>query len=213
MADKSSIEAVAESPHVISTSVKVIQAVMYSIAAGIIIYFATWAADKVPKYGVTTTDTPIQVTSWISTLIQTVLGIDASNITLESLVLYLAIFAIVFFAISDIMEMFSTFSTTTAWVIGFALALIAGVLKVYPMIAGFFGIAAGIGALGILIIIAGAIVAAVTLNLGIGGTVRKWRAQRQMEIEGLKAYKGGRRVTDAIAGLKEIETGLAAGEK
>lgn len=196
----------------ISSSSKVGWAALWVIVAGLIIWGTFYLASLVPKVGVSTTSTPIQVTSWIGTLIETVLGISAASLTLESLVLYLAIFMIIFFAISDILEMFSTFSTTTAWIIGFALALIAGVSKVYLSIAGFLGVAAGIGAFGIVIIIIGSVVAAVTMNVGVGSTLRKWRMERQAEIEGMKAYKGGRKVSDAITALKEVEKGLAKDE-
>jgi hypothetical protein len=129
------------------------------------------------------------------------------------LIIRLAVFAILFFAFSDILTMFSTFQDATAYAVGFGLALIASVAKIVEGISHLFAAAAGLGAIGIVVIIIWSLFAAVTLHLGIGGSLRKWRLQRQAEIEGMKATQGTARVTSAIRGLKEVEGAFTEEEK
>ncbi|MEK6855692.1 MAG: hypothetical protein AABX66_00890, partial [Nanoarchaeota archaeon] len=80
-------------------------------------------------------------------------------------------------------------------------------------LATIMGFAVGIRALGIVLMIVGGIAAAVTLNLGIGGAARRWRMNRQAEIEGMKSEKGSSKVKNAISGLKEVESAFSKGEK
>lgn len=197
----------------LSTAGKIILGLGTVIIAAFILWGAYQLAKLVPPIGEIATSTPISAPAWLNSIIRTVLIGDVAPLTLESIVLFLAIFVIIFFAISDILEAFSTFSPAVAWSIGFGIALIAGVTKVVATVGGLFGLAAGIGAFGILLIILGALGAAVTLNLGIGGPVRKWRLMRQAEIEGMKAEKGAGRVKSAIGALKEVEGAFGKGEK
>ncbi len=123
------------------------------------------------------------------------------------------IFAILFFALSDIVSLFSTFSEVTSWVIGFGLALIAGVTKIVGSIAGIFAIVGLMGAIGISIIIIAAIGAAVILNLSIGGPLKRWQERRQSEIESFKTAKGFDKVADFIGGAKKGAEAAGAGEE
>jgi len=145
---------------------------------------------------------------WLESASGVVLG-SSSPLTVEQFILHLAVFFILFFAFGEILALFSIFSTSTAWVISFFLSMIAGVSRVIPLIAALMAGTAGLGAIGISIIILTAIFSAVTLHIGIGAGLRRWRLNRQVEIEGLKAEKGTAGVTAAIKGLKDIKDALA----
>jgi hypothetical protein len=168
--------------------------------------------DAIQSIGATATSTPINPPGFLETTMNVVLGTpEQTQWTWEQLILRLAIFLILMFALADIIKMFSTFSEPTSWVIGFCLAIVAGVTKFIDWIVVIMGVTAGIGAIGIFLIIAAAIFAAVTLNWGIT-PLFKWRMRRQSEIESMKAEKGTSRVTSAISGMKNIEKSLSSGE-
>ena len=194
--------------------------ILLGIAAIIVVLLIIWGAvelannlpESVKSIGATATTTPIQAPAFLDTIITVILG-DGANLSWESLILYLAIFAILFFALSDIVSLFSTFTEATSWVIGFGLAVIAGVTNIIHSIAGIFAITAGIGAIGISIIIIAAVGAAVILNLGIGGPLRKWQHARQVKIDKFKAERGFGKVTSFIKGAKEGAETAGAGEK
>ena len=194
---------------------KILLGFLFLIIAILIIIGVIFAVknlpDKIRAIGATATNTPIQLPSPLAKAFNIVLGI-VSPITVEQLVLFLAIFVIIFFGLGELVSMFSTFSEATSFIIAFGLAIIAGVTKVISVIASYAALTAGIGAIGILLIIVGAIAAAITLNLGVGGAVRRWRMRRQVEIEAMKSEKGTGRVTSALKGLKEVEKELAGKE-
>ena len=197
----------------LSAPVKILLGLLVVIVAIAIFVGAVKLAQIAPKVGETVTNTPILMPGWLATAVNAIIGPFATgSITLEGLVLRLAIFAIIFFGVSEIIMLFSTFTTATSYLIGFGLALIAGVTKGINAIAGIFTVAAGLGALGIALIILGALASAVTLNLGIGGWIRRWRMERQMEIEAMKSDEGTGRVTSAIKGLKQVERSFSGGE-
>src|SRR3989344_8122397 len=154
---------------------KVLFGIFSIIIAILIIWGGVTFAKWVPSVGESVTSTPIAAPSWVNDVLRIGLGIGGENdITWENVILHLAIFMILFFALSDIVSMFSSFSETTSWIIGLGLALIAGVTRVITAIAGMMGLTAGIGALGIMIIVVASIAAAVALNLGLGGAIRRW---------------------------------------
>lgn len=196
----------------VSTAAKVLWGLVAIIGVIAIWFIVAWLIKVVPKVGTPVTSTPItNIPQIVESFLGIVLDMSGTVITVELLILHLAIFVIIFFAMSDIIALFSTFSETTSWVIGFGLAVIAGVTNVIGYIAGIMGIAAGIGAIGILLIIIGAVASAVTLNLGIGGAVRRWRLMRDADVRAFKAEAGGVEVAGTIRALKK--TGKAYGEK
>ncbi len=175
------------------------------IILGFLLY--NYLPESIKSVGQTATTTPINPPSALETTFNILLGASETQWTWEELILKLVIFFILFFALSDIISMFSTFSEATSWVIGFGLAVVAGVTKFIPWIVNIMGFTAGLGAVGIALIVGGAIFAAVTLNLGIT-PLFKWRMTRQNEIEAMKSEKGTSKVTSAIKGLKKIEKEL-----
>ena len=198
----------------LSVPVKILLGLLFIVIAITIFFWAVKLAQIVPKVGETATQTPIAMPGWIAKTVNAIIGpFDAGSITLEGLILRLAIFVIIFFGLGELVALFTTFSDATSYLISFGLALIAGVTKIINFVVGLFGIVAGVGALGIALIIIGGLISAVTLNLGIGGWLRRWRMERQVEIEAMKSEKGTGRVTSAIAGLKEVEKSFAKGEK
>ncbi|MEJ2267626.1 MAG: hypothetical protein P8X70_00945 [Nanoarchaeota archaeon] len=76
-----------------------------------------------------------------------------------------------------------------------------------------FALTAGIGAIGIGIIIICAVFAAVTLNIGIGKPLREWRQARQIEIQQFKTRKGFDQVSSFITGAKQVSESAAKGQK
>ena len=125
------------------------------------IYFVT---NVLPKVGESATQTALNMPDWLDSTVGLVLG-QAATGTVESLVLSLAVFFILLFALGDIINQFSSFNEGISWIIAIGLALIAGVTKMVSIIVGWFGITAGIGAFGIGVIVIGAILTAVALNL------------------------------------------------
>ncbi len=183
--------------------------ILIGLISLLVVGFIIWGAvqfvnsDFIPKVGTDKTNKIVDMPNWLQDMFSVLLGIS-ENPTWEGLVLYIAIFLILSFTFSEIVSLFSTFSETTSWVIGFGLAIIAGVTKIIPYLAGFFGLTAGVGAVGIIIIILASIFAAVVFNIGLGKTLRKWRWDRQAEIDAVKTSQGAKKASDAIRGLKEV---------
>jgi|SRR3989338_8081128 len=197
----------------LSAPVKILLGLLVVIVAIAIFVGAVKLAQIAPKVGETVTNTPILMPGWLATAVNAIIGpFAAGSITLEGLILRLAIFVIIFFALGELIALTTSFQQATAYLISFGLALIAGVTKIINLVAGLFGVVSGLGALGIALIILGGLVSAVTLNLGIGGWIRRWRMERQMEIEAMKSDEGTGRVTSAIKGLKQVERSFSGGE-
>lgn len=195
--------------------------ILIGVGAFIGLVFVIWVASLLLDFfqssniglfsiGSTASRTTIEI-SWVQDVASVVLG-TTPPLTVEKLILFLAIFFIMFFALGEILSIFTIFSGTTSWVIAFGLAIIAGVTKIISVVSFFMAGAAGIGAFGILVIIGTAIVSAVLLHLGIGGAVRKWRLMRQAEITTFKSGKGAIKTSAAIKSLKKIEGALEEGE-
>jgi len=183
--------------------------ILFVILAGIILWATIYFAQKVPDFGIAKPAATINVDlRWYTQVPAFMLGIRGT-VDISALIISLMIFLIMFVAISDILQMFSTFSEGVSWIIGFAIAGIAGVGGAVTVVSQIFGVAAGISAAGIALIIFGSLAAAVTLNLGIGGRMRQWRSERQAEVEGMKSEKGASKVANAIKGLKKVEESLA----
>ncbi|MAG37821.1 hypothetical protein CMI45_00330 [Candidatus Pacearchaeota archaeon] len=188
----------------LGTSVKVLISIGIAILALAVIWGVYAYAASLPQIGATTTSKAIiSEDSAVGGILSAILGVE--GISLESLILHLAVFAIIMFAVADIVTVFSSFSEGTSWVIGAGFALIAGVTNILPWVAGLFATGAAIGAFGIVIIVIAAFVAAVSLNVGVGRTLRKWRLTRQIEIESMKSGKGAASVASAIRGFKKAD--------
>jgi hypothetical protein len=187
------------------TSVKVLISIGIAILALAVIWGVYAYAESLPSVGETATGaTIIEKESFVGKILISLLGV--TEISLESLILHLAVFAIIMFAVADIVTVFSSFSEGTSWVIGAGFALIAGVTNILPWVAGLFATGAAIGAVGITLIVIAAFVAAVSLNIGVGRTLRKWRLTRQLEIEAAKSGEGAASVASAIRGFKKADT-------
>ena len=111
---------------------------------------------------------------------------------------WLAFFAVIFVASADIIQTFGFLSPMTAWITGFALAIVLSVTRTISMLAlAMFGILSGLGAIAIIIIIGSAFFAAVVVHLGAGGFA-SWIARRQVMM------KAARGETEALAGLETL---------
>lgn len=193
------------------TGKAVLVAIVMFIAAilvlGIVLWAGIYTINHLPaalkNIGSTATSTPISENGIIGTVAKVVLGV-APPITYEQLILFIAIFLILMFALADLIQLLSTFSETTSWVIAFGLAIIAGVTKMIYYIAGIFGITAGIGAVGIAIIIIMAIIAGVVINIGFGKAIQKWALQRQIGVTSAKVAKGFGKASAAAKGLRDM---------
>ncbi len=179
----------------------VILAVSVGIIAGSI-----WIINHLPAnikaWGAAKTTTQIKADGIVGILTKVILGME-TPITYEGLVLFLAIFFILFFALGDILRLFTTFNEVTSYVIAAGLGVVAGVTGVIRGISLIFGITAGIGAVGIMIIILAGIVVAVLVNIGLGTRLQAWAQERRINIEGMKAKAGAGRVKDALSFLKD----------
>jgi hypothetical protein len=77
------------------------------------------------------------------------------------------IFFMLFFAFSDVIYSFTTFSKTTSYVLGFGFAVIAALTKgVLALTRFFFGITAALGALAVAVVVIIAFVAFVAVHTG-----------------------------------------------
>jgi len=180
----------------------------------LIVYLTKWIVNLVRDVGLEASSAIITLPGFLVGLANILLGLDASgSVLVSALVVHIAVFAILFFALSDIIHGFSAFSEMVSYIIGFGLALILGATGAVGLIGGIFGVTAGIGALGIAIIVLASVFAAVVLHLGVGKSLQKWRLNRQMQIEVHKAMKGSSKAADAIRGLKEIQKSMKEGEK
>lgn len=199
----------------LTTGFKVLMGVLALLAVILIIWGGVWLVNHLPSViksaGATASQTPINAPNFVNSIATVGLGAEAIT-SWENLILYLAIFIILFFAFSDIVNLFSTFTETTSWVIGFGLAIIAGVTKTISWIAGIFAITAGIGAVGIAIIVCTAVFAAVVLHLGVRGPLQRWQKARQIEIDAFKSQSGFGKVTEFIRGAKSGAEAAARGE-
>src|SRR3989338_7858905 len=147
--------------------------------------------------------------SWVGTiLLKIMLGMPGPEVFAEDLALYLAVFIILLFAFGEILNIFSMFTESTAWIIAFALSVIAGVTGLTSTLAVIFAGAVALGTLGIVIILATA-----TLHIGIGKTLRTWRINRQIDIEGQKSGEGAAKVEQAITSLKGTQRAYARDEE
>lgn len=181
------------------------------------VYAVRFGVEKTwwPRIGVEATSTPIDTSGPIGKVIVWIMGGSSTTdnlITWEELLIRMSVLIIILVALADILSAFSSFSTPVSWIIAICLSIIASASGWIKAISELMGLTAGIGAVGIMLIIFGALAAAVTLNLGIGGVMRRWRMNRQIEIEAMKSEKGTAKVTSAIKGLKRIEKELGGEE-
>ena len=204
-------------PEINKTAKKVLIGVLALVTLILLIWFASWAISATQnsnfaifQIGKSATQTPINA-AWLNSVSKVVLGTPVP-VTVENLILFLAIFFMLLFSFGEILTMFTIFSDTASWVIAACLAMVAGVTQIIHTIAGFMAGAAGLGAIGVLIIILTAMASAVLMHLGIGGLALKWRALRQAEIEAYKSGQGTEKVTGAIVGLKAVQEALTEDE-
>ena len=84
--------------------------------------------DSVKNVGAKQTQTPLFEGNELAGRIASAIGMPGApdKLTVENLIIFIAIFVIMALALTEIIMMFSTFSTITSWIIGFAITLIAG---------------------------------------------------------------------------------------
>lgn len=148
--------------------------------------------------------TPVLYSNWIGKTVSTILGIIPTNLYVETIILHLAMFIIIMFTFAEVIAMFTSFSETTSWVIGLCFAVIAAITGVYTWLATVMGFLVGVSALGVAILLLGGIAAAVTLNLGVGGAVRRWRFERQQEINMYKSHEGRGSLVEGAKAMKQL---------
>ena len=152
-----------------------------------------------PSWGAETTQTAILAPNWINSILTVLVG--QISLTWESLIVVLALMAILLFGLQDIIFNFSTFSETTSWAISVGLVLIAAVTRVISgLMAALFGGVAGIGALGIAIIVVWAIFIAVGTNILIGLSGIKEMKEKRQDQEDLR--KAARKMKKGFAFLR-----------
>lgn len=122
------------------------------------------------------------------------------------------------FAFSDILFLFSTFEKNTAHLIGWLLASLASILGVVKGIAVWLGLTAGLGAVGIGIVLVNAVLIFVLMNIFIGNrAVSSMKNARDLSEIGnkanstMKTFAGARATAEAI--IKGNEEGAKAAGK
>ena len=186
------------------------KALIYLVLAGLILWGMIYLLDF--------TKTADQVANWtplfgqnagqtmLEKVIAAIIGTKVP-ITIQGIVIFLSLMMILVFAIQDILELFSTFTSSTCWAIAIGLGLIANVTGVTYNLADVMGVTAAVGGLGIALIVLGSVAAAVTLNLGIGGLAKQWRQNRQLEVDQFKARRGTNRIIEGantMAGVGKV---------
>lgn len=183
---------------------KIVYVVGGLIALGLIIWIGIYAINHIPTalrtIGSTATQTPVNSNGILGKTAGIILGV-VPPMTYESLILFFAIFVILLFALQEILSVFSTFSSGTAWVIAFGLAIIAGVTKIIASIAGVFALTAGIGAIGVCLIIIMAIICAVIMNFIIGKAGIRVALEAKQDQKAVN--KAGRNMRRGYGVLKE----------
>jgi hypothetical protein len=135
---------------------------------------------------------------WAGNWIDSIFG-TAKIQSFQQFLIFLAVFLIIFVASADIISSFSGLSSSTSWIIGFALALIvstSGGLAAFSM--AIFGLVAGFGAVAIAIVIGSAFFVAIITHLGFS-SLAEWIHKRNLMI---KAGKGS---AEAVEGLKAMK--------
>ena len=140
-------------------------------------FILKWAITSIPQ-GAPIDGTQLSLPAALETPLSIIFGEDSLQ-SVESLVLFLAVFLILFVALADIINAFSTFNEISSWGIAFGVAIIGSVSRVVEAIVGWFGLTARVGAIGIGLIIMWAIVVAVAVNFLIG-----WSGLREMRKKG-----------------------------
>ncbi|MBI5148462.1 hypothetical protein HZA33_02165 [Candidatus Pacearchaeota archaeon] len=129
-----------------------------------------------------------------------VFGYEGGNIR-EGIVI-MAVWLIIFVAVSDMVSLFATFSSTVSWLIGFGLAVIAANTGFISGLALWaFGAAAALGAIATLVVIVSALLVAVIVHLGLG-RFKPWLERRGVVAATAKG------AAEAFAGIR-VARGVA----
>jgi len=109
---------------------------------------------------------------------------------IEIAIIWLIILIMLFFAFSDIFNLFTGFSTRTSYILGFGLAMIAAMTRaVLWFSVWIFGKLAMFGVFSILIVLGAAFVAFTILHLLTGGKaqgIMRWAVKRRIASKALK---------------------------
>ncbi|PIN71996.1 hypothetical protein COV22_04310, partial [Candidatus Woesearchaeota archaeon CG10_big_fil_rev_8_21_14_0_10_47_5] len=141
--------------------------------------------------------------SWLGIVLKVILGIPG-DITSQNLALHLAVAMILVFALFEILSTFSFFSPAASWPIAIGLTIVSGAVGATESMTSIFGAAAKLGSIGILIVILTAIFSVVSMHIGLGKQIRRWRFERQAEISAYRSEEGVDATKAAIKGLKSV---------
>lgn len=194
---------------IVFTWTLVVKIVLVIFAAILVFWIMSWVlnAGYIPQVAEDKTSTEINLPQYVAAPLKSLLGIGNPT-TGEILVIYITIFFIIIVALSEIIDVFGIFSKGTSTIIGVGLGLIAGSTGAIKSMAGWFGLTAHLGVLGILVVIGAAILVAVMFNVGLGSTMRRWRLSRQIEMDALHTEKSSARMKDAAKSLVELDKEL-----
>jgi magnesium-transporting ATPase (P-type) len=188
--------------------------VLIGVLIGIIVLIAgfflikfsiSFITNVLPVIGDTATQPALNMPSWLDSVFSFLLGSSAVN-TVESFTISLVVFLMLLFAFGDMISQFTSFSDTTAWIIAVGLSTIAGVTNIVSAIVVWFGITAAVGALGIGVIIIGAILTAVALNLILqwSGVKGMWKERNDAD----EVVEVGRIMKKGFGKLKEADESI-----
>ena len=130
------------------------------------------------------------------------------DVQLEVGIVFLILFIMFFAAFSDIIRMFTLFSKTTSYILGFGLALITAMTRATFVLATLlFSVVGGLGIVAIVVAVATAFIVFLLIHVGSYKFLR-WMIKRKYLME---AHRKG---AEALAGLevaKEIGKWAAKG--
>ena len=107
---------------------------------------------------------------------------------IEIAIIWLIIFIMLFFAFSDIIKLFTAFSTRTAYILGFGLALITAMTRSILFIAVWaFGITGALGVFSVIVVIISAFIAFAIIHWATGGPLLKWAIRRKIIISAMRS--------------------------
>jgi len=125
-----------------------------------------------------------------------------SNISAS--IIIIALFLLLILTFGDILSIFGTFNTLTAWVIAGILSIIAAQLNLIKAIAVYsLALTAGLGAIAVFVSIIGVFVIFILFNFGTS-SLRKALVLRRAEDTAIKAVAGGKKAASGVEVLKDI---------
>jgi hypothetical protein len=151
--------------------------------------FIKWTENSdIRKIGAEKTSLKLNPDSSLSKIFQTVLRISPENLTIEDIVLSLIISILFFLLISNILLLIT--GDILSKIIALAITLLIGISGGTKYAVNLLGIGAGIGFIGIILIILYGIISAIFLDLGFGTMMRKIANELEILKSIRKSEKG-----------------------